>query len=168
MPLIKNQRWIDDSWATVTDEDPLPALGPVIVSLERWRAEREALIRRDGPLGIRLRSDQSPEAIAVDLRYFDVVALEFAKFTDGRPYSSARLLRERYHYRGEVRAVGEVLRDQFLFIDRCGFDAVEVPAGAELGAWLGALAEVEVFYQPAADTRATALALRHRRVAAAE
>ncbi len=153
MPLIKNKALSEDTWLTLDDESPLPNSGAVIVGLDRWRAEREALLARRQPLGIRLRGDQPPAQIADDLEHFAVVALEFPKFADGRAFSSARLLRERYGYCGEVRAVGEPVIDQALFLHRCGFDAIEVPVGTSVEAWLRAQARISVTYQPAADGR---------------
>lgn len=159
MPLIRHGRLADDPWTTVADGDPLPE-GPAIVTLARWQRDRDLLGERPAPLGILLKSDQSPTAIAEDLDRFAVIALEFPKFTDGRAYSSARLLRERYRYAGELRAVGNVLRDQLLFMHRCGFDAFEVARPDAVHAFARALAEVTVFYQPAADHRRSVLALR--------
>src|SRR3546814_3790777 len=86
--------------------------GDVIVTLEQWQAGRERLRGHNGRLGLRLKSDQSPAGIAEDLGHFQLVALEFPRFGDGRAYSYARLLRERYGFKGELRAVGNVLRDQ--------------------------------------------------------
>ena len=117
---------------------------------------------RPTPLGLRLKSDQAPSAIAGDIERFDVLALEFPKFTDGRAYSSARLLRERHGFRGELRAVGNVLRDQLVFMRRCGFDSFQIPETADAAAWAGSLRGISVVYQPATDTRATALAARHK------
>ncbi len=163
MALIKNGALIDDPWITVDDEGDLGEASHLIVSLERWRAEADGLRRRQGPLGIRLKSDQSPELIASDLDRFEVVALEFPRFTDGRAYSYARLLRERYGYERELRAVGNVLRDQFLFMLRCGFDAFEVAEDSVLEGWRAALGEISVVYQPTADGRSPAHALRAKR-----
>lgn len=162
MPFIKDNRIVDDPWITLEDDEPLPSWAWPIVSLERWRAERDALLRAGGPLGVRLRADQAPDQIARDLRHFAVIALEFPKFTDGRSYSHARLLRERYGFSGELRAVGQVLRDQALFMVRCGFDAFEVADGTPLDAWLATLAGISVWYQPAGDGRVPASALRRR------
>ena len=106
MPLIKGDRIVDDPWIAVDDEDELPEGAPAIVSLARWRAERDTLAGRNAPLGIRLRADQPPGEIAADLDRFQVIALEFPSFGDGRAYSYARLLRGRHGYRGELRAVG--------------------------------------------------------------
>ena len=99
--------------------------------------------------------------IAGELADFDLVALEFPKFADGRAYSTARLLRERHGFAGELRAVGNVLRDQFVFLHRCGFDAYQVADARAAEAWLEALGEIQVWYQPTADGR-TAVAHRRR------
>jgi len=165
MPLIKDNRFAKDAWVALSDEDAQPVGAPIIVSLERWRAERDRLSSRNAPLGIRLRSDQAPAEIAEDLAHFELIALEFPKFTDGRAYSHARLLRERYGFAGELRAVGAVLRDQYPFLLRCGFDAFEVTPETDLDGWRAALGEVNVVYQPAADRRPWIAALRHSRPA---
>ncbi len=167
MPLIKDGRPAEDTWVTLEDEAPLPHDRDLIVSLDRWQRDREALSRRNGRLGLRLRSDQPAALIAEDLQHFAVIALEFPKFTDGRGYSTARLLRERYGFRGELRAVGDVLRDQFLFLQRCGFDAFEVAGEGAPETWEQAVSEVSVYYQPTADGRASATALRRQRSVAA-
>ena len=160
MPLIKDEEIIEDPWIAVDDEDALPEGAPAIVSLVRWRAERETLAGRNAPLGIRLRADQPPAEIAGDIDRFQVIALEFPSFGDGRAYSYARLLRERHGYRGELRAVGQVLRDQALFMRRCGFDAFEVAEGTGAAGWREALGEISVFYQPTGDGHPAAPSLR--------
>ena len=167
MALIKDGTLVDDPWRTVPDEAELAAALPQIVSLERWRQAAETLRDWPGRLGIRLKSDQPPALVADDLRRFEVVALEFPKFTDGRAFSYARLLRERYAYHGEVRAVGNVLRDQFVFMLRCGFDALEVEYDDPLEVWRQAVAEFGVWYQPTADGRIPAMVRRHPRLRAA-
>lgn len=166
MPLIKDDQVVEDAWTTLDDAAPVPAGAWPIVSLERWQAERESLIEAGVPLGLRLRSDQSPRLIADELDHFALIALEFPKFTDGRPYSSARLLRERYGFRGELRAVGHVLRDQALFMVRCGFDAFEIAPGTSADGWRVALARISVRYQAAADGRPAASDLRRRQLRA--
>ena len=166
MSLLRDGLLVDDPWVTVDDGTALPMDGSAMVNLERWQAHRDELLGRNAPLGIRLKSDQSPALIADDLDRFAVVALEFPVFKDGRAYSYARLLRERYGYRGEVRAVGEVLRDQFLFMLRCGFDAVEVKDENAAGQWREAVSEISVVYQPAADSHTPVWALRQHKFAA--
>lgn len=126
--LIKERRISADSWQLLKPDPDggqpgVPAAGDVVVPLALWRARREELIARPGKLGVWLQSNEGPESIAADLERFALVAVNFAKFGDGRGYSSARLLRERYCFKGELRAVGEVLRDQLLFLEQCGFDA---------------------------------------------
>ncbi len=160
MALIKDGAVVDDDWITVADDVELPD-APVIVTFDRWRSERDRLIGRNTPLGIRLESGQSPVGIAGDLDRFSLVALEFPVFTDGRAFSSARILRERYGFFGEIRAVGDVLRDQILFMVRCGFDAFEMERGGTAEDWRAAVAEINVFYQAAADRRLSVLDFRH-------
>ena len=159
MPLIKDGDLIDDPWLRVADDQDLPD-GPVIVSLERWQDAADDVVAHNGPLGVVLMSDQSPDLIADDLGRFDLVALDFPAFTDGRAYSYARLLRERLDFEGEVRAVGNVLRDQVAFMVRCGFNAFEMADTNAAEAFKQALAEVSVTYQPAGDARRPAMALR--------
>ena len=159
MPLIREGALVEDSWTQAGDEEALPQ-GPAVVSLTRWQAEREALIARNEPLGIRLKSSEAPEAIAGDVDRFDLICLEFPKFQDGRSYSHARKLRQRHGFTGELRAVGNVLRDQFLFMQRCGFDAFEVKDADAVRDWQRAMEEISVTYQPAADRRPTAIKLR--------
>lgn len=163
MALVKNGELVASSFVDASGADAIPASGPVIVSLEQWQAHRDELIKRGPPLGIRLHSDQPPELYAADLGHFAVVALEFPKFRDGRAYSYARLLRERYGFTGELRAVGEVLLEQLFFMLRTGFDAFEIVSADPLGDYRTALADFSVWYQPAADGRPTAMQLRHAR-----
>ena len=160
MPLIKHGQVVDDLWVPLADEDAVPASGAVIVSLGRLRAEYEALLARGKPFGVRLASHETAGELAEHLARLSLVALEFPTFKDGRAYSTARLLRERYHYKGELRAVGNVLRDQFLFMLRCGFDAFDVATEQEAAAWKKAVNEFSVWYQAAADNRQPAARLR--------
>jgi uncharacterized protein (DUF934 family) len=162
MPLLKNGKLIDDPWTHVADEVAVPASGPVIVGLKRWRQERDALIKRKDPVGVRLQSDHTAGDVAPDLEHLGTVALAFPVFKDGRAYSNARRLRERHGYTGEIRAIGNVLRDQYLFMQRCGFDALEVKEGETEKDWQKATRAITVAYQPAADDRETVLQLRHR------
>ncbi len=135
----------------------------MIVSLAQWQSQRDALLARGTPLGLRLHSDQSPEAIADDVGRFAMIALEFPKFRDGRAYSYARLLRERYGFRGELRAVGDVLMEQVFFMVRTGFDAFDLQQSPDpVAAFQTALEDFSVWYQPTGDGRPTAMQLRHR------
>ncbi|MFQ5764931.1 MAG: DUF934 domain-containing protein [Rhodospirillales bacterium] len=166
MPLLKNGKLIDDPWTHVPDEVAIPASGPVIVGLKRWREERDQLIERGDPVGVRLQSDHAASDVADDLDHLGVVALAFPVFRDGRGFTLARRLRERYGYKGEIRAIGNVLRDQYLFMRRCGFDALEVRESETEEDWKKATEAFSVFYQPATDGAETAMSIRQRRQAA--
>lgn len=164
MTLIKDGALVgEDGWAFLGDADELPAEGAVVVTAKRWLKERERLAGRNAPTGVKFEAGDDPRALAADIDRFALVAVDFPKFNDGRGYSTARLLRGRCGYRGELRAVGRVLRDQLLFMQRCGFDAFDVADKDPVGAWQQALGEMSVFYQPSADDRIPARALRHPR-----
>lgn len=161
MPLIKDGAIAKDEWVLIEGvETSLPEEGAAIVSLEYWREYREALLKRNAPLGIKLKSDQSPALIKDDLDRFQIVAIDFPAFTDGRGFSYARLLRERFGYQGEVRATGHFIRDQFHFLNRCGFDALEVKDESLLDGWKAANEEFDVWYQWTGDGRKTAMEKR--------
>lgn len=165
MSLIKNNAFVENAFARVADDEALPD-GAVVVSLKRWQTERDTLSARNAPLGVRLTSDQSPEALGADVHHFALIEIEFPKFRDGRGYSWARLLRQRLGYKGEIRAVGDVLRDQWLFMSRCGVDAFEVRPGTRIEDFRAAMAEQTVFYQHATDRITDVVELRHGRRAA--
>ena len=160
MPLLKHAEVVIDPFVHVSDDEPLPASGSIIVSLDRWQNEREALLARGDAFGVRFASDQSPARVADDLQHFAVCALDFPKFTDGRAYSYARLLRDRFGYAGEVRAVGNVLLEQLQFMARSGFDAFEIDSEDPVREWKIAQADMDVFYQPTGDGRVTAMQRR--------
>ena len=159
MPLITVDGFQDDAFASLADDAPLPD-GAVLVSLPRFLAERDVLIARNAPIGVRLKSDQSPESLGEDVHRLSLVALEFPKFRDGRAFSWARLLRTRLGFEGEIRAVGDFLYDQIAYQRRVGFDAWELPEGFTNAAFQRALSEITQVYQPSADRRRTIAALR--------
>lgn len=166
-PLLKNGQIVADPWRKLADDEPVPPDHPVLVSLERWQAERDVLLARNAPLGVRLANNQPVAALAADIGRLELIALDFPKFNDGRAYTQARMLRERYGFRGELRATGNVLRDQFFFMQRCGFDAFEPAKGDAAAAWRAALGEFDIVYQPASDRRAPAHLLRRSRASPA-
>ena len=143
----------EDRWRHLDDEEPVPDSDPVTVSFARWKKAGNSLRARDGELGLRLPNDAAPEEIVPDLDRFALIVLQFPKFTDGRAYSQARLLRSRYRYTGELRASGNVLRDQLLFMRRCGFNSFVVGERAVTEEWAKAFGEFDVFYQAADDDR---------------
>jgi uncharacterized protein (DUF934 family) len=153
MPLLKDGRLVEDPWRHVEDGEALPPDAPATVSWQRWNAEGAMLARRAGPLGLRLPNDVSPLELGAEIGRLGLIALAFPRFTDGRAYSQARLLRARLRFAGELRATGNVLRDQLLFMRRCGIDAFEVGERAVRENWAAALGEFDVFYQPAEDGR---------------
>jgi uncharacterized protein (DUF934 family) len=162
MALVKDNAIVEDPYTDVSEADDLAAPGALLVGFEQWQSARDELIGRGVPLGIRLKSDESPELLRDDLQHFALIALEFPAFRDGRAYSYARLLRERYGYDGEIRAVGDVLLEQLHFMIRTGFDAFEIHDPDPLGAYRTAVGEFSVWYQPTGDGRPTAAQLRHR------
>ena len=168
MPIIKNGVVIDDPWITVADDAPIPESHPVIVSLARWLAGREALRGRNGLVGVRLRSAELAEDIAADLEHLGLVAIEFPTIGDGRGYTTGRLLRERYGFTGELRAIGPLVRDLFPFLQRCGFDAIEARDEVEAAAWRQAVGAITVTYQNATDRSASYLPRRDYPAAAVE
>jgi uncharacterized protein (DUF934 family) len=149
----------EDAFVFVTDEEEVPTQGDVVVSLHRFIAEGEALLS-GRKVGVVVQPGESIEDLAYDLPRIAVVALAFPKYRDGRAYSSARLLRERYRYQGEVRAVGDVLQEQAQHMVRCGFDAFEPNDGADPEVWFKAAHRYRHVYQSAADGRPTIWAER--------
>ncbi|MGH6871081.1 MAG: DUF934 domain-containing protein [Rhizomicrobium sp.] len=159
MPLIKAGRAVDDPFAPVADDAPLPD-GGAIVTLERFKKERDTLLARNAPLGVRLKSSESPEALGADVLRLSLIVFEFPVFRDGRPFSWARMLRTRLGFTGEIRASGHFLYDQLAFLARTGFDAFDVPGAIAPAQFAHALAEIGEVYQPSADARKTIRALR--------
>ena len=163
MALVIDRRIVADPFVRVSDDAPAPADGGVLVSLARWQADRAKLRARPGPVGVLLKSDEHPEAIADAVADLALVALEFPTFRDGRAYSYARLLRERYGFAGELRAVGDVRLEQLHYMERVGFNAFEIDSADPLGELAIADADFSVWYQPSGDGRAWAAQLRGRR-----
>jgi len=149
----------EDPFTKVDDDEGLPP-GDVIISLARFQAEGERLLSECRSVGVRLEPADEVEALAYDLPRLAVVALSFPKFNDGRAYTSARLLRERYGFTGEVRAVGDVLREQASFMLRCGMDAFEPSDGATPEQWEHAAKRFRHVYQRGADSRVPAFVER--------
>lgn len=148
MALIKNHELVSDAWTFLAGDAAVPGEGDVVVDLARFKAERDALLaRKGGKLGVRLTTADQPDDIVADLGNLALLAVEFPKYVDGRGYSLARLLRERHGFKGELRAVGDVLRDQLLYMQRCGFDAFELKAGKDADGALEAFRELGVHYQ---------------------
>jgi uncharacterized protein (DUF934 family) len=151
MQIIKNGAVVEDAFVHVANGAELPAQGDVIVSLSRYTEEHDKLRAHAGNVGVRLASDEQAHQVVPYLAEVALVAVEFPTFKDGRGYTTARLLRDRFGYKGEIRAVGDVLRDQLNHMRRCGFDAWELKAGKDITGALQAFQEFPVTYQGAAD-----------------
>lgn len=153
--LIKNRRVVRDSWQPLEGgaqrwlspcEDGLladfPAQSDIVVPLAVWTHRRAELVERHGRVGVSIDGHESPDSIATDLHRLDLIAVNFAQFTDGRGHSLAHILRTRHGYRGELRAVGDILRDQLFYLSRVGFDAFALRDDEDAE---GALAALEAF-----------------------
>jgi uncharacterized protein (DUF934 family) len=160
MRLVKGGRVIEDRFVRLVDETPVPDGVPVIVPAERFLADQAELTTRVAPTGVLWPNNRGVAELAPHIDRLALIALAFPSFRDGRAYSQARLLRERYGFRGELRATGDILRDQFLFLLRAGFDAFEVKKDIDAAAFAAAIAHYSVFYQPTGDGRLSTLRAR--------
>ncbi len=146
MKIIKDKKIVEDTWTFVADDAPL-ADGDIVVTLDRWQAEKDRLLNHAGNLGIRLEPDQDIAEIAADLDKFQLIELNFPVFTDGRNFSQARRLRKHYHYNGEIRATGNFLRDQLFYLYRVGFDSMSPAYDENLEEAIPRLDDFSVTYQ---------------------
>lgn len=160
MKLVVDRNLRQDPYLGVADGEPLPERGAILVSLTAWLANAAALRQRDDPVGVLLASDEHPRAIADAVDRLQLVALEFPSFRDGRAYSYARLLRERYGFTRELRAVGDVLLEQLHYMERVGFNAFEIDSDDPLADLAVADRDFSVWYQPSGDRRTAAAQLR--------
>jgi len=154
-PLIKDRVVVADRWTLLrgaTTLGDVPADVPVIVPLALWQSERDALLAR-GSVGVWLAPADDPGAIGDDVAALPLVAVDFPKFTDGRGYSIARLLRDRYAFTGELRAIGDVLRDQLFALSQCGFDAFALRADRDATEALASFDDFEASYTSTTRTR---------------
>jgi uncharacterized protein (DUF934 family) len=150
MAIFRGHAFMEDEWTLAPDDAPLPA-GGALVSKARFIAECDALTARNAPLGLILRSGETLDGLEDDLERFALIVLDIPKYTDGRSYSTARLLRERFKYPGELRASGDVLRDQIMFLHRVGFDSFDVTHEGTIAALRdGKIKLVHKHYQAAA------------------
>jgi len=161
MPLVKNGKITGDAFVHIADDAEIPGDGAILISSTRFLGDPETLSRRTGKTGVIWPNNRDVDDLVPYLDRLAVIGLVFPTFRDGRAYSQARLLRERYSYRGELRATGQVLRDQFVFMLRAGFDAFEVKKESDAEAFALTAKRYSVFYQPTGDGRITAL---HRRM----
>jgi uncharacterized protein (DUF934 family) len=167
MPLVKAGRVVEDRYVRWPDDAPVPNDVAVIVPAARLLAQSAELGRRHAATGVLWPNHRDVSELRPYLDRLALIALEFPTFRDGRAYSQARGLRERHGFAGELRATGQVLRDQFLFLVRAGFDTLEVVKDADAAAFANAISRYGVFYQPAGDRHPTVLKTRTDRARAA-
>lgn len=153
--LIRQGQHLEDNWtllpATDTPESVTLPEGKLVVPVNVWLAHRDTLASRDGEIGVWLDSTDEPEAIAVDLPKLALVAINFPVFADGRGFSFARVIRDRYGFEGELRAIGDVARDQLFYMMRCGFDAFLLRDDQDIEIALQAFEDFADAYQGASD-----------------
>jgi uncharacterized protein (DUF934 family) len=152
MALLKDNKVVEnDPWTLIKDDQPVPAKGDVIVGFTRFDRDDVDYEARAGRFGLRIDPEDDLTQVVTHLPKVGLVAINFPKFGDGRGYTKARLLRERYGYKGELRAVGEVLTDQLFYLLRVGFDAFQLADGKDTHAALEAFRTFSVTYQGAVD-----------------
>jgi uncharacterized protein (DUF934 family) len=157
MPLYQNNAFVADAWIKLADDAAVPAEGDVILPLPRWRKERSDLAARAGKTGVSIAPGENWDDLVAALPGVALIALVFPKYTDGRAFSTGTQLRVRHDYKGEIRAVGDVLLDEIALMIRCGFDAFEVTDERTIRALeRGYVPKVSLFYQPALGVEAPA------------
>nr|SPS05262.1 conserved protein of unknown function [Candidatus Nitrotoga fabula] len=156
--IIKNKAVVSDDWTILrlqeneTPESVSVPAGKVMVPLRVWQAQRSRLQDRSG-LGVWLASNERPEDLKGDLDRFDVIAVDFPRFADGRGYSIAYNLRARFGFTGELRAIGDVLRDQLFYMQRVGFDAFAPRPDKNIYDALKGLTDFSETYQTSFDQK---------------
>lgn len=156
--IIKNKAIIEDDWQVLrlqdqeTAEAAIVPNGKIIVPLKVWLAQRAVLQQRND-IGVWFASDERPENLAEDVHRFSVIAVDFPKFSDGRGYSIAYNLRTRLGYSGELRAIGDVLRDQLFYMQRVGFDTFEPRPDRNINDALKGFEDFSEVYQTSVDRK---------------
>lgn len=146
MKIIKDKQIIEDSWLHIADDAEI-ADGDITVSLSRWQKEATKLALHKGNVGVRLAPADIVEDIADDLQKISLVALEFPAFTDGRSFSQARLLRSRYGFDGEIRAIGSFMPDQVFYLSRVGVNSFQLSDDKETNTALSTMNDFTIKYQ---------------------
>jgi len=149
--VLKDNRLIDDSWTLLTeDSESLPS-GDILLSYSQWQTFSDQLDSHDGSVGVIIEGNADIEDIIEPLLKLPLIAINFPKFADGRAFSSARLIRERYEYTGEIRAVGGFIRDQLYYLSRCGFNAFKFDDSVDLTEYAKSLQDFSEAYQVSVD-----------------
>lgn len=168
MRILRNAELVEDDWTVLEDgrADIVAGAGRVIVTLARWRAERTALLAAHAAVGVLVPNTADIEAVYPEIEDRPLIVLQFPTFTDGRALSQAVVLRKRLGFGGELRAVGDVIRDLVFWLARCGFDSIVPRKDQSLEGCREALREITVAYQAAADEH-TPVWIRRRRAGVA-
>ncbi len=151
--LIRNGQNVVNDWQLISVDAGLDkiegtdTMSNVIVPLAMWLTEKETLTRSGRTIGVWLDSEDDPYSVANDIATLPLIALKFPSFRDGRAYSSAAILRSRLHFKGELRAIGDVLRDQLYYMQKCGFDSFELSDGVKTEDALSAFSDFHTGYQ---------------------
>ncbi len=149
MPLWRREGFVEDKWAFLGEEAPIPEERAIVVPLKRWLEHRETLMSRVSPVGVAVEAGADAQAHLADLADRPLIALAFGRFADGRSFSYARILRDRLGFGGELRATGDVLIDEIPLMLRCGFDSFEVTNAPTLHSLeAGRLPGSPLHYQP--------------------
>ena len=149
--VLKDNRLINDSWTLLTeDSESLPS-GDILLSYSQWQTFSDQLDSHDGSIGVIIEGNADIEDIIEPLLKLPLIAINFPKFVDGRAFSSARLIRERYEYTGEIRAVGGFIRDQLYYLSRCGFNAFKFDDSVDLTESAKSLQDFSEAYQVSVD-----------------
>lgn len=151
MALLKNKVEAPNSFTFIADDQAIPATGDIIVTIERWENDAAQLAQHDGLVGVQIEGHHDVRELADVLVARPLIALHFPALADGRNYTHARVLREQLGYTGELRARGDVQRDQLYYLWRCGINAMELSPNVPLASALAAFRDFSVTYQPAAD-----------------
>ncbi len=146
MQIIKDKQIVDDNWNYIADDAEIIS-GNICVSLERWKNDKQLLLKSDGKIGVRIGPADSVEDIAEDLKDLPLIELNFPTFADGRIFSHASRLRGRYNYQGEIRATGHYMPDQVFYLSRVGVNAFNLEKSEDLPLALSTLNDFSVHYQ---------------------
>ncbi len=149
--LIQNRQLSEDTWQVATDPTQAPAGANLLISLADWLAQPQAWLDHAGRAGVALQPTDDPVGLQPWLAQLALITVNFPAFTDGRGYSIARLLRERHGYAGQLRAVGDVFKDQLFYLSRVGFDAFLLREGEDAQDAISALDTFTEAYQVSVD-----------------
>ncbi len=154
--LVKDQQLVNDQWQLVEkdstiDLDSIADSDFLLLPLGKWLSSADDFSQKKN-IGVWLDSDEAPEPLAGFCKSIPLIAINFPVFSDGRGYSYARTLREHYHYEGELRAIGDILRDQMHFYQRCGFSSFAIRDDRDSSSAIEGLNDFSVSYQAAYDT----------------